>query len=54
MNKDLKIAKGLSDVLDYPMLFGQSAIKVWNDAAQDATPATAHTAMYRMLAREGE
>lgn len=54
MNKDLKIAKGLSDALDYPMLFGQSAIKVWNDVAQDATPATDHTEMYRMLAREGE
>lgn len=54
MDKDLKIAKGLSDALDYPMLFGQSAIKVWNDVAQDATPATDHTEMYRMLAREGE
>lgn len=54
MNKDLKIAKGLSDALDYPMIFGQSAIKVWNDVAQDATPATDHTEMYRMLAREGE
>ena len=54
MNKDLKIAKGLSDALDYPMLFGQSAIKVWNDVAQDATPATDHTEMYRMLAKEGE
>lgn len=54
MNKDLKIAKGLSDALDYPMIFGQSAIKVWNEVAQDATPATDHTEMYRMLAREGE
>ncbi|MEN5028522.1 NAD(P)-dependent oxidoreductase [Pseudomonas sp. Ps21-P2] len=54
MNKDLKIAKGLSDALNYPMIFGQSAIKVWNDVAQDATPATDHTEMYRMLAREGE
>jgi len=54
MNKDLKIAKGLSDALDYPLTFGQSAIKVWNDVAQDATPATDHTEMYRMLAGEGE
>jgi len=54
MNKDLKIAKGLSDALDYPMIFGQSAIKVWNDVAQDATPTTDHTEMYRMLAKEGE
>lgn len=54
MNKDLKIAKGLSDALDYPLIFGQSAIKVWNDVAQDATPSTDHTEMYRMLANEGE
>lgn len=54
MNKDLKIAKGLSDALDYPMIFGQSAIKIWNDVAQDATPTTDHTEMYRMLAKEGE
>jgi 3-hydroxyisobutyrate dehydrogenase len=54
MNKDLKIAKGLSDALDYPLTFGQSAITVWNDVAQDATPATDHTEMYRMLAGEGE
>mgnify|MGYP000164776602 FL=1 len=54
MNKDLKIAKGLSDALEYPMIFGQSAIKVWNDVAQDATPTTDHTEMYRMLANEGE
>lgn len=54
MNKDLKIAKGLSDALEYPMIFGQSAIKVWNDVAQDATPTTDHTEMYRMLAKEGE
>lgn len=54
MNKDLKIAKGLSDALDYPLTFGQSAIKVWNDVAQGATPTTDHTEMYRMLAKEGE
>ncbi|RAU48124.1 MULTISPECIES: NAD(P)-dependent oxidoreductase [unclassified Pseudomonas] len=54
MNKDLKIAKGLSDALDYPLIFGRSAIKVWNDVAQQATPATDHTEMYRMLANEGE
>jgi len=54
MNKDLKIAKGLSDALDYPLLFGQSAIKVWDEVAQDATPTTDHTEMYRMLAKEGE
>jgi 3-hydroxyisobutyrate dehydrogenase len=40
--------------MDYPLTFGQSAIKVWNDVAQDATPATDHTEMYRMLAGEGE
>jgi 3-hydroxyisobutyrate dehydrogenase len=54
MNKDLKIAKGLADALDYPLTFGQRAIKVWDDVAQDATPATDHTEMYRMLAKEGE
>jgi len=54
MNKDLKIAKGLSDALDYPLLFGQRAIEVWNDVAQDATSTTDHTEMYRMLAGEGE
>ncbi|OCR24446.1 2-hydroxy-3-oxopropionate reductase [Pseudomonas syringae] len=54
MNKDLKIAKGLSDALDYPLLFGQRAIKVWDEVAQDATPTTDHTEMYRMLAKEGE
>ncbi|WP_110950294.1 NAD(P)-dependent oxidoreductase [Pseudomonas bohemica] len=54
MNKDLKIAKGLSDALNYPLTFGQSAIKVWNDVAQGATPTTDHTEMYRMLAKEGE
>lgn len=54
MNKDLRIAKGLSDALDYPLTFGQSAIKVWNDVSQNATPTTDHTEMYRMLAKEGE
>jgi 3-hydroxyisobutyrate dehydrogenase len=54
MNKDLKIAKGLSDALDYPLTFGQSAIAVWNEVAQEATPTTDHTEMYRMLAKEGE
>lgn len=54
MNKDLKIAKGLSDALDYPLVFGQSAIKVWADVAKDATPSTDHTEMYRLLANEGE
>lgn len=54
MNKDLKIAKGLSDALDYPLTFGQSAIAVWNEVTQEATPTTDHTEMYRMLAKEGE
>ena len=54
MNKDLKIAKGLSDALDYPLTFGQSAIKVWDTVAKDATPTTDHTEMYRLLANEGE
>jgi 3-hydroxyisobutyrate dehydrogenase len=54
MNKDLKIAKGLSDALDYPLTFGQSAIKVWDAVAKDATPTTDHTEMYRLLANEGE
>lgn len=54
MNKDLKIAKGLADALEYPLLFGQSAIKVWDQVAQEATPATDHTEMYRLLARDGE
>jgi 3-hydroxyisobutyrate dehydrogenase len=54
MNKDLKIAKGLADGLDYPLTFGQRAIKVWDEVAQDSTPTTDHTEMYRMLAKEGE
>jgi 3-hydroxyisobutyrate dehydrogenase len=54
MNKDLKIAKGLSDALDYPLTFGQRTIKVWDEVAQDSTPATDHTEMYRMLAKEGQ
>ncbi len=54
MNKDLKIAKGLADALDYPLTFGQRAIKVWDEVAQDSTPTTDHTEMYRMLAKEGE
>jgi 3-hydroxyisobutyrate dehydrogenase len=54
MNKDLKIAKGLADGLDYPLTLGQRAIEVWNEVAQDSTPTTDHTEMYRMLANEGE
>jgi len=54
MNKDLKIAKGLADGLDYPLTFGQRAITVWDEVAQDSTPTTDHTEMYRMLAKEGE
>jgi 3-hydroxyisobutyrate dehydrogenase len=54
MNKDLKIAKGLSDALDYPLTFGQRTITVWDEVAQDSTPATDHTEMYRMLAKEGQ
>ncbi|MFS2155968.1 NAD(P)-dependent oxidoreductase [Pseudomonas sp. Pseusp122] len=54
MNKDLKIAKGLSDALDYPLTFGQRTVKVWDEVTQDSTPATDHTEMYRMLAKEGQ
>lgn len=52
MNKDLKIARALSDAVHYPMRLGAVCIDLWSDAAAHSTPATDHTEMYRLLADE--
>jgi 3-hydroxyisobutyrate dehydrogenase len=49
MNKDLKIAKGLSDALGYPMRLGKTATTLWDEVSKQATPTTDHTEMYRLL-----
>lgn len=55
MNKDLKIARGLSDALGYPMRLGKTATALWDDVSKHATPTTDHTEMYRLLvANDGE
>ncbi|MFJ7794055.1 NAD(P)-dependent oxidoreductase [Pseudomonas sp. NPDC096950] len=55
MNKDLKIAQGLSDALGYPMRLGKTATALWDDVSKQATPTTDHTEMYRLLvANDGE
>lgn len=49
MVKDLGIAEGLADSVDYPMTMGKVCVSMWRDAGRDATPATDHTEMYRLL-----
>jgi 3-hydroxyisobutyrate dehydrogenase len=49
MNKDLKIAHALAEAVDHPMRLGRTCVEVWNDAAQQSTPATDHTELYRLL-----
>ncbi|MBN3801488.1 NAD(P)-dependent oxidoreductase [Paraburkholderia sp. Ac-20336] len=49
MNKDLKIAYALAQAVGHPMTFGTACIEVWNEAAQQSTPVTDHTEMYRLL-----
>jgi 3-hydroxyisobutyrate dehydrogenase len=49
MNKDLKIAHALAEAVDHPMRFGRTCVDVWSDAAQQSTPATDHTELYRLL-----
>lgn len=54
MNKDLRIARALSEAVGYPMKLGVTCTTVWDEVSQHSTPATDHTEMYRLLAREGE
>ncbi|WP_397452322.1 NAD(P)-dependent oxidoreductase [Pseudomonas sp. NA-150] len=54
MNKDLKIARGLSEGVGYPMQLGKTCTDLWDEVSQRATPATDHTEMYRLLANENE
>lgn len=49
MNKDLKIARGLSDALGYPMRLGKTATTLWDEVSKQSTPTTDHTEMYRLL-----
>jgi 3-hydroxyisobutyrate dehydrogenase len=49
MNKDLKIARGLSDTVGYPMRLGKPAIALWDEVSKQSTPTTDHTEMYRLL-----
>ena len=52
MNKDLKIARALSEAVGYPMKLGAPCVAIWDQAAQISTPLTDHTEMYRLLADE--
>lgn len=49
MNKDLKIARALSEAVDYPMTFGVHCTDIWDAVSQRATPTTDHTEMYRLM-----
>ena len=53
MNKDLKIARALSDGVGYPMKLGKNATSLWDEISSYATATTDHTEMYRLLADEG-
>ncbi len=52
MNKDLKIARALSETVGYPMKLGATCTALWDEVSQRSTPATDHTEMYRLLAKE--
>jgi 3-hydroxyisobutyrate dehydrogenase len=52
MNKDLKIARALSDAVGYPMKLGVPCTEIWDQVAQKSTPSTDHTEMYRLLTDE--
>ncbi len=52
MNKDLKIARALSEAVGYPMKLGMTCTSVWDEVSQRSTPATDHTEMYRLLASD--
>jgi 3-hydroxyisobutyrate dehydrogenase len=54
MNKDLKIARALSEAVGYPMKLGMTCTTMWDEVSQRSTPATDHTEMYRLLADEDE
>lgn len=49
MNKDLKIARGLSEAVDYRMTLGVHCTDIWDAVSRRATPTTDHTEMYRLL-----
>ncbi|WP_255580868.1 NAD-binding protein [Caballeronia sp. dw_276] len=53
MNKDLKIARALSDGVGYPMKLGKNATSLWDEISTHATATTDHTEMYKLLADEG-
>lgn len=52
MNKDLKIARALSESVGYPMRLGVTCTTIWDEVSQRSTPATDHTEMYRLLASD--
>ena len=52
MNKDLKIARALSEAVGYPMKLGMTCTAVWDEVSQRSTPTTDHTEMYRLLAND--
>ena len=52
MNKDLKIARAVSEAVGYPMKLGMTCTSVWEEVSQRSTPATDHTEMYRLLASD--
>ncbi|CAN7740478.1 NAD(P)-dependent oxidoreductase [Caballeronia sp. LjRoot29] len=52
MNKDLKIARALSEAVGYPMKLGMTCTTVWDEVSRRSTPATDHTEMYRLLASD--
>jgi 3-hydroxyisobutyrate dehydrogenase len=54
MNKDLKIARVLSEAVGYPMKLGVTCTTIWDEVSQRSTPTTDHTEMYRLLANEDE
>jgi 3-hydroxyisobutyrate dehydrogenase len=54
MNKDLKIARALSEAVGYPMKLGVTCTTIWDEVSQRSTPTTDHTEMYRLLANEDE
>jgi 3-hydroxyisobutyrate dehydrogenase len=52
MNKDLKIARALSEAVGYPMKLGMTCTSVWDEVSQRSTPTTDHTEMYRLLVND--
>jgi 3-hydroxyisobutyrate dehydrogenase len=54
MDKDLRIADALARSVDCEWSLGGTAVALWSEKSKQATPATDHTEMYRLMQRKQE